>query len=147
MSTAQPIGRRQKRILLIANETCPSKGFCGQVQARAGEDSEVLVVAPALNTRLRHFTSDEDKARQLAETRLARSVENLIGLGLHPRGAVGDADPILAIQDALVTFDADEIIIATHPPERSNWLERGVVEKATTRFDVPVIHIVVDADG
>lgn len=147
MSSSPPPNDHNKRILVIANETCPSPTLCRQIRDRAGDDSEVLVVAPALNTRLRHYVSDEDAARRQAEERLARSVDSLAGLGLHPRGEVGDADPVLAIQDALVDFPADEVVIATHPEARSNWLERGAVEKARARFDVPVTHIVIDVDA
>jgi hypothetical protein len=38
------------------------------------------------------------------------------------------------------------VIISTHPVGRSNWLERGVVERARERFEIPVIHVVVDLD-
>jgi hypothetical protein len=53
---------------------------------------------------------------------------------------------VVAIEDALAEFDADEVIISTHPPQRSNWLERGVVERARERIDVPVSHVVVDLE-
>jgi len=42
------------------------------------------------------------------------------------------------------TFGPDELIISTHPPERSHWLERGVVAGARERFALPVTHVVVD---
>jgi len=35
-------------------------------------------------------------------------------------------------------------VISTHPPGRSNWLERGVVDSVRARYDVPVTHVVVD---
>ena len=41
-------------------------------------------------------------------------------------------------------FHPDEIIIATHPPGRSNWLERDVVSQARRRYSVPIIHVEVD---
>ena len=66
---------------------------------------------------------------------------------IEARGEVGDGDPLQAIEDALRTFGADEIVISTHPAGRSNWLERGVVGAARERFDVPVTHVVVDLDG
>ena len=62
------------------------------------------------------------------------------------RGEVGDGDPLQAIEDALRTFGADEIVISTHPEGRSNWLERGIVEKARERFAVPITHVVVDLE-
>jgi hypothetical protein len=51
------------------------------------------------------------------------------------------------IEDALRTFRPDELIISTHPPGRSHWLERGVVERARERFALPLTHIVVDLDA
>ena len=62
-------------------------------------------------------------------------------------GEIGDSDPLQAIEDALRTFAADEIIISTHPEGRSNWLERGVVSRAREHFAVPVEHVVVDLEA
>ena len=59
---------------------------------------------------------------------------------------VGDADPVQAAADALHVFPADELVIATHPEGRSNWLARGVVERARRRFGSPVAHLVVDRE-
>jgi hypothetical protein len=68
--------------------------------------------------------------------------------GLNARGQVGDHhDPNQAIEDALRTFPADELIVSTHPPERSRWLERGVVERARREVPLPVTHVVVDLDA
>lgn len=64
--------------------------------------------------------------------------------GVVARGVVGDADPLQAIEDALRGFPANEIVISTHPPGRSHWLERGLVEQARLRFAVPLSHVVVD---
>jgi hypothetical protein len=38
----------------------------------------------------------------------------------------------------------DEIIVATHPEERSNWLAHDLVGRARERFELPVVHVVVD---
>jgi GABA permease len=50
----------------------------------------------------------------------------------------------VAVDDAVRTFSPNEIVISTHPPGRSNWLERGVVDSVRARYDVPVTHVVVD---
>jgi hypothetical protein len=60
---------------------------------------------------------------------------------------IGDSDPNVAIEDALRVFAADEILISTHPPERSRWLEHGVVDKAKERIDLPITHVVVDLNA
>jgi len=44
-------------------------------------------------------------------------------------------------------FRPDEIVISTHPEGRSNWLERGVVQAARDRYDVPMTHVVVDLEA
>jgi hypothetical protein len=135
----------ERRILVVANETVAGRRLREAIQAAAaGHRANVLVVSPALNTPLKHWTSDEDKARAAAKQRLRRSVDELERLGIDARGEVGDADPVQAIEDALRTFGADEIIISTHPEGRSNWLERGVVTSARERFAVPLTHVVVD---
>jgi hypothetical protein len=109
--------------------------------------AEILVVTPALNSPLRHWASDEDNARAAAQERLDASLAKLEATGLRARGEVGDSDPLQAIEDALRTFGADEIIISTHPEGRSNWLERGVVTNAQERFAVPITHVVVDLEA
>ena len=97
-------------------------------------DAEVLVVAPALNSRLRHWLSDEDGARRRAEERVAAYVDRLVRAGAHARGSVGDADPVQAIADALVTFAADEIVIAADA-EHSHRL----ASLARKRFALPIV--------
>jgi len=107
----------------------------------------VLVVCPALNSPLRHWVSDEDDARQAAQARLDASLGGMRAAGLQAEGEVGDGDPIQAIEDAMRTFQPDELIISTHPEGRSHWLERGVVEKARERFALPLTHVVVDLEA
>jgi hypothetical protein len=141
-------GEGERRILVVANETVGGATLRDRIRERSeGVRAEVLVVAPALNTPIRHWASDEDGARAVAETRLEESLGLLRSGGVNARGEVGDAEPLQAIEDALRTFGADEIIISTHPEGRSQWLERGVVSAARERFAVPITHVVVDLDA
>lgn len=138
-------GRDERRILVVANETLAGERLREEIrQAAEGYRGQVLVVCPALNSPVRHWVSDEDRARAEAQERLDRSLGELTRIGIHARGEIGDSDPLQAIEDALRTFGADVIIISTHPEGRSNWLERGVVEGARERFAVPITHVVVD---
>jgi hypothetical protein len=137
-----------RKILIISNETLAGAALRDEVARRAlASGAEVLVVCPALNSRLRHWLSDEDGARAAARKRLAESLAALAARGVTARGEIGDADPIAAARDALRTFPADEIVIATHPPGRSNWLEKDVVNRARAAFHVPVTGIVVDLEA
>ena len=135
-----------RRILVVANETLTGTRLREEiVRMAAGAAEDVLVVCPALNSHLRTWTSDEDGARDDAAVRLAATLESLMAAGVNVRGEIGDGDPLQALEDALRRFGADEIVISTHAEGRSNWLERGVVEAARARFDVPVTHVVGDA--
>jgi GABA permease len=105
---------------------------------------EVLVVAPALGSRLSQWTGD-DRVRIEAEDHLQSTVRALTDAGIGARGKIGPADPIQCADDALREFPANELVFATHPEAQANWLERDVVEVARARYDLPVTHVVVDA--
>ena len=126
-----------RRVLLVANEPVDAAAL-EQLPAAV-----VVVVAPALNGRLAHWVSDEDRARRAAHERLALSLVSLRAAGFDPDGWVGDADPLLAIEDALRVFDADEIVVASDPEPR-HWLARDLLDRARRRFARPVSHL---ADG
>ena len=136
------------RILVIANETVGGRTLSEELIRRSGgRDVQILVVAPALNSPLRHWVSDEDNARAAARDRVDASVAKLAGTGLAVRGEIGDGEPLQAMEDALRTFGADEIVISTHPVGRSHWLEQGLVENARNRFACPITHVIVDLEA
>jgi GABA permease len=138
-------GTPTHRLLVIANETVEGATLHDVIRRRtAGRRAEVIVVAPALNSRLRHWVSDSDHARDAAQERLDRSLERLERAAIHASGWVGDADPMRAIADTLRVWEADELVIATHPEARSNWLARRLPERARDEFALPVTHVVVD---
>ena len=134
------------RVLVISDGSATSPAFHHEVVSRAaGRPFEVLVVAPALGSRLSHWTGD-DQARHEAEGNLERTVTALTAEGVAARGEVGSDDPIQAADDALREFPADELVFATHPDDHANWKERGVVEIARGRYDLPVAHVAVDPE-
>jgi hypothetical protein len=133
-----------RRILVVANETLSGRALRSEIVERARGRSELRVVCPALNSKVRHWTNEEDDARRRARERLDQLLAGLRHEGLEAEGDIGDDDPVQAMEDALRRFPADEVIISTHPAGRSNWLEHDVVHRAQERFDVPVTHVVVD---
>ena len=142
----QPGGRPdERRVLVVANETVEGQELLSAISTLAlSQRTEFYVVCPALNSRLKTYTSDEDPAREAAQQRLDETLARLASVGIEAHGEVGDGDPLVAIDDAVRTFGPSEIVISTHPPGRSNWLERGVVDSVQARYDVPVTHVVVD---
>ena len=135
----------ERRVRGVANETFGGSELMdalGEI-ALAGS-ARFHVVAPALNSRLRTWTSDEDPARAAAQRRLDETVERLNDVGITATGEIGDVDPLVAVEDEVRTFGPTEIVVSTHPEGRSNWLELGVVSALRERYDVPVTHVVVD---
>jgi hypothetical protein len=132
-----------KRILALVSEPISADALRSAAGPEA-DDAEVLVIAPALNTRRHFFLADPDPAIDRAEGVQEETVERLAEEGIDAAGDSGEEDPMLALQDALVTFEADEIVLFTHASGKQNWLEEGLVEEAKGRFDVPVRHLVVE---
>ena len=139
-------GDGKYRLLVVANETVGGEPLLDEIRDRCrGRQSELLVVTPALaSSRAAHWASDVDEAIELARQRMELSLIAIGELGLKARGEIGDSDPNMAIEDALQVFPADEIVISTHPPERSRWLEHGVVDRAREQINLPISHVVVD---
>lgn len=139
------------RVLVVANETVGGRALLDEIHRRVeGEErSEILVVTPPLaGSAAEHWSSDIDAGIAEARKRLDDSIASMRAAGLQAQGRLGDHhDPNQAIEDALGDFAADELIISTHPPERSRWLESGVVERARRELPQPVTHVVVDLEA
>jgi hypothetical protein len=138
------------RVLVLANQTVGGRALLEEIKKRCqGRRSEILVVVPALtSTPLEHWASDVDAALAEARQRLEDSLRAMQSAGLVARGEVGDHhEPNAALEDALRYFAADEVIISTHPPDKSRWLERGVVDRARSEVPLPITHVVVDLDA
>ena len=134
-----------KRILALVSEAVSADALKSAIGENDAADAEVLVVAPALSSKRRFILADPDPAIERAEEVQEETVERLDEEGVDAAGDTGESDPLLAIQDALQTFPADEIVLFTHPGDSKNWLEEGIVEEAKERFEAPVRHVVVEA--
>jgi hypothetical protein len=133
-----------RRLLVVATASVPADALRASVQAHAGEEAETLVVAPASDiSRLDWLTNAEDDARSDAAGRADELAEAVPTDDVESR--VGDSDPLTAIEDALRTFPADELIVVTASDEDAAWLEKGSGEAALDRFSLPVTHLVVEA--
>ena len=133
-----------KKILALVTEPISGEALKSAVGRETAEEAEVLVVAPALNSKLRFWTSDPDEAIARAEEVEQETVERLDEEGIDAAGDTGESDPLLAIQDSLQTYPADEIVLVTHAAGERNWQEEGMVDEARERFGKPVTHLIVD---
>ena len=133
-----------KKILAITSEAIDAAALRSALGGDDLDGTEVLVVAPALTSKRRFILADPDPGIERAEEVQAETVERLDEEGVDAAGDTGESDPLLAIQDALATFEADEIVLFTHAGGQRNFLEEGLVEEATERFEAPVRHLVVE---
>lgn len=130
-----------RRVLVVTTSAAPEAEVESVVRAHAGEGAEVRVIAPASKiSRLDRLTNAEDDARADSAERAEAAAAAVPGE--HVEAKVGDVDPLQAIEDALRTFPADEVIVLTAPDEEATWLEAGLGEEAQKRFSVPVTHLV-----
>jgi GABA permease len=132
------------RILVVANETVGADELLAELRRIEDEKtSEYLVMVPARPLHEVHgMVWTQIGAQEAARDRLDRTLAILQDEGLHATGVIGDCRPLNAISDALMDFDADLIVISTHPENRSRWLRMGLVERARKKFEVPVVHVV-----
>jgi hypothetical protein len=132
-------------VLVIANETVAGRAL-EEALERRGRNLQVTVVCP-VNTPQEGYVVYYDTRRTAARRRLDKTLEHLRTVGISADGFVVDADPADAVRDALAQLEppVDEIVVSTHPQERSGWLRRGVVDRIRkVAGDIPVEHVVVD---
>ena len=135
-----------RRLLIVVTAEVTDGALRDLVRSRGGDEAETLVVAPASEiSRLDWLTNAEDDARDeaasLAETTAeATPTEDV-------QASVGDSDPVKAIEDALRTFAADEIVVVTRPDDQAGWLEEGSGETARAHFNLPLTRVTVAEDG
>ena len=109
-------------------------------QLRDLADENVRVVAPlAQLSPVQWLTNDDGAEREAAEERTRR-----VAAAVAPAAerTVGDDDVVLAIEDQLREFDADEIWLIMTRGSEANWLETGAYGAAIERFDLPIVRIV-----
>lgn len=150
---AAAAGRRSARpeqscVLVVANRTLLSDALRAEIARRARAGADVHVVVPILASRIHYIASDIDVELRDARRRLDETLAWARAEGLPLTGRVGDPSVALgAIEDELRLSRADEVIISTLPPHKSNWLETGIVEQLREELDIPVTHKVVDIEA
>lgn len=135
------------RVLAVVTDAIEGRD---SIEALTGheEPSEVevrVVLAAVEETPLRHALGDVDGPSRDAAERLEVSLEELRRSGIVASGAVGDADPVLAAQDALREGAVDEVVIVERSAEQERWFEHGLFERAQEEIPAPLRLVVVNA--
>jgi hypothetical protein len=136
------------RLLVLTSEPISADELRAAVDGVNPKEAEIMIVAPALQQNaLRFWLSDADDAIAQAQEVGERTLEQLGEEGIAASADTGESDPMLAIQDALATFDADRIVLFTHPSSGRDYREDVDLNEIDERFGIPVDHAIVDAAG
>ena len=129
--------------LIVANQTLGGKELLDKVTELAAAGScDFYLVVPATAPK-EHLTWTEGEARTIAARRLEEGLNHLRGAGVTADGEVGDASPILAVDDALRHRTVDHVIVCTLPIGMSRWLKLSLPNRIERKHKVPVTHLVI----
>ena len=131
-------------VLVVANETMTGPSLIEAVKSR--HPDLVTVLAPISNPHAGYVVY-EDTRRAAAGRRLERTLTKLREAGIPAHGLVVDSDPADAVRDAIAMLEPrpTDIIVSTHPEEKSGWLRRKVIDRIRDAAGgLPVEHVVVD---
>lgn len=132
------------RVLVVTTASVDPGTLREKVLGHVGDESaEVKIVAPASDvSRLQWLANDEDEAREEAAQQADEAAE-----AVQPASVVetevGDSDPVQAVEDALRTFPADQIVLVKRSGDEEGWLEEDSASAAFERFGLPVTQISV----
>jgi hypothetical protein len=114
------------------------------LRAQLGDADTIKVVVPVVRQGVLDWLANDEQAFGRAKAVAEATAEELPGTTVE--AVAGEADVALAIQDALATFPADEIVVAVRPSEQEGRIESAATDGAPRdRFgDVPVRYLVID---
>lgn len=132
------------QVLIVANRTAATPALIDAVRERAASGPcGFTLLVPHYSHRLERLTSAEpsEDTREESDAVLELALPLLAeAAGAEVDGAVGDADPLAAIQDAVNRRDYDEIILSTLPVRVSRWLKLDLPSKVRG-LGLPVTHV------
>ena len=129
-------------VLVVAHQTAATPGLLDAVRERAARGSATFhLVVPrqphGLHKAVDPIEAGEAEATQVLEDALPKLSASA---GSEVTGKVGDAEPLMAIHDAVNMGSFDEIIISTLPLGISRWLKLDLISKARA-LGLPVTHV------
>jgi hypothetical protein len=138
-------------ILVVANETVAGQGLIDAIKRKAAqEELELVTVLAPVSVPRAGYVVYEDTRRAAAGRRLDRTLAALREAGIPAHGLVVESDPADAVRDAFATLEPrpTDVILSTHPVEKSGWIRRNVVDRVRKAAgDVPVEHVVAEVGG
>jgi hypothetical protein len=129
-------------VLVVAHQTAATPGLLDAVRERAQRGPATFhLVVPQQAHGMHKVVDPQDAGADEAQRVLEGALPKLSdAAGKSVTGSVGDAEPLMAIQDAVNLGDYDEIIISTLPLGISRWLKLDLISKAKG-LGLPVTHV------
>jgi hypothetical protein len=121
-TAGEPQSEGGRRILIVSTVERPEV----VLRRYVGPDDAIKVVVPVVRQGILDWLANDERAFAHAQDVAARAGSELPAETVET--AAGEADLDLAVQDALATFTADEIVIAIHPDD-----DQGLIESLATR--------------
>ncbi len=134
------------RCLVVANQTLGGSALRHSVSLRAHEGELIHILVPATQP-VDEQAAAGGTAAENAQRRLREALEGLQAAGVEATGAVGAADPLRAISEALTTARYSSILISTLPAGVSRWLHMDLPHRAAREFGLPVEWIEARSDS
>jgi hypothetical protein len=135
----------ERHILVVANETVVSKALVDLIEEKAKHGNVRATVLAPVNQPRQGYVVYYATRRAAARRRLDKTLELLRSHHVPANGVVVETDPVSALRDAINQLEPDEVIVSTHPQQKSGWLRRDAVEQMRrVTGKLPFEHIVVD---
>jgi hypothetical protein len=136
---------KARHILVVANETVVSRALVALIEEEARDSAVRATVLAPVNQPRQGYVVYYDTRRAAARRRLDKTLDLLRAAGVPANGIVVETDPVSALRDAIDQLEPDEVIVSTHPQQKSGWLRRNAVEQMQrVAGSLPFRHVVVD---
>ena len=120
-------------LLVVANRTVDSPELLDALRLRAEAGPiHVTMLAPCAYAE-----------RTEAQRRLQRAAAHLESAGIASEMMLGDADPIVAVQEAWHPGRYDEVVVSTLAVGASRWLQIDLPHRVARLTDCQVRHVAV----
>jgi len=118
-------------LLVVANQTVDSPDLLSALEERAQQGSiHVTLLVPVL------WSERED-----ARARLEDACAGLRERGIESEAVLGDADPMVAVQEVWNPGHFDEIVVSTFATGASRWMQVDLPHRIAKLTDCTVRHV------
>ena len=135
------------KYLLVAHQTAQTPELLGAAKSLAAADAQaefsLLVPATPVGNLL---VWEEGETMEVARSTAQSAADSLKRHGINIVGVkVGDADPVLAVDDVLREQRYETIVVSTLPIGISRWLKMDVVSRLRRQHPaLRVLHVIAE---